>query len=279
MVRPLLLLAFLLLSPPLAAQPAGEKLVWMRADLPPQWILAGELAGQGWADQQMRTLFPLLGEFQHEEVTGSLSRIWYEIEHHDGICIDGASRNEDRLRYALFTNRPIIVPPFGVTIRAEDLKRFEPFLDAEGALDLGRLGGRWDLTGGYTAAREHFPAINQFLQNAQRGPHLDKTVSPSQLFNLLHAKRLDFIFSEPVEDLYYKARFHVSDEFVTFPIAGNAPTLRGYIVCSKGPIGRAVIARLDAILAEEAGWAAYMEPLRRWLGPKDFAKAMAQKPE
>ncbi len=251
----------------------------MRADLPPQWVFDGELANQGWGDVQMRNLFPLLPEYDHQLVEGSLSRIWYEIEHRDGVCFNGAVRNPERDNFAVFTHRAIIVPAYGVTIQANDSQRFERFLDADGAIDLDRLAEESALAGGYTAAREHFPAINRFLQDRRRGPRMEKMVAPSQLFNLLHAGRLDFIFSEPVEGPYYKARFHLSDEFVTFPIKGNLTSLKGYVVCSKGPIGRAVVAELNRLLDQDGPWATYLEPLRRWMTPKDFAKALAQKPD
>jgi uncharacterized protein (TIGR02285 family) len=278
MIRHCIFLA-LLLSFRAAAQPDEAKVTWMRADLPPQSILDGELSGQGWSDVQMRQLFPKLSGFEHHVTEGSLGRIWYEMEHHDGVCFDGASRNAARETFALYSRRPILVPSYGVTVRAGEKARFARFLDASGAMDLDRLAEAGALTGGYTAAREHFPAIDRFLQNAKSGPRMDKTVSPSQLFNLLHARRLDFIFSEPVEAPYYKARFHLGGEFVTFPIAGDPPSIKGYLVCSKGPIGRAVIARLDALLDDDGEWAAYLEPLRRWMMPADFAKALAQKPE
>lgn len=279
MVRPRVLLALLLLSSRLAAQPAEEKVTWMRADLPPQSILEGELADQGWSDLQMRRLFPQIPGFEHRLVDGSLSRIWYEMEHRDGICFDGASRNTQRDSFAIYSHRPILVPSFGVTIRAKDRGRFVRFLAADGAIDLDKLSEAKALTGGYTAAREHYPSINRFLQNEAHAPRIDKTVSPLQLFNLLHAGRLDFIFSEPVEAPYYKARFHFGGEFITYPIAGDPPSIKGYLVCSKGPVGRAVIARIDALLDDDAEWAAYLEPLRRWMTPADFAKAVAQKPE
>ena len=269
----------LLLSSPLAAAPPEQKVTWMRADLPPQWVFDGDLKGQGWGDVQMRNLFLLLPHYEHRVVEGSLSRIWYEIEHRDGVCFNGAARNAEREAFAIFTRRPIVVPSYGVTTLANNSQRFERLLDADGAIDLDGLGAESALTGGYTAAREHFPAINRFLQNSERGPRMEKTMSPSQLFNLLHAGRLDFIFSEPVEGPYYKARFHLSDEFVTFPIKGNVASIKGYVVCSKGPIGRAVIARLDQLLDQDDPWAAYLEPLRRWMTPKDFAKALAQKAE
>ena len=279
MVRPLILLILLLISTRLGAVPAQEKLSWMRADLPPQSILDGELSGQGWSDRQMRDLFPLLPGFEHHLVEGSLSRTWYEMEHHDGVCFNGAARNAERETFAVFTHRPIVVPSYGVTVQASDTQRFARFLDSDGAIDLDRLSEEGTLTGGYTAAREHFPAINRFLQNSGRGSRMEKAVTPSQLFNLLHAGRLDFIFSEPVEGPYYKARFHLNDEFVSFPIKGSIPSIKGYVACSKGPIGRAVIAQLDRLLDQDESWAAYLEPLRRWMTPKDFAKALAQKPE
>ena len=279
MVRASVFLVLLLLSSPLAAAPPEQKVTWMRADLPPQWVFDGDFKEQGWGDIQMRNLFPLLPRYEHQVVEGSLSRIWYEIEHRDGVCFNGASRNAEREAFAVFTHRPIVVPSYGVTVQASDSQRFERFLDADGTIDLDRLGEESALTGGYTAAREHFPAINRFLQNSGRGPRMEKTVSPSQLFNLLHVGRLDFIFSEPVEGPYYKARFHLSDEFITFPIKGNIAAIKGYVVCSNGPIGRAVIARLDQLLDQDDPWAAYLEPLRRWLPPKDFAKALAQKAE
>lgn len=278
MVRRSLFLA-LLLSFHASAQPAEEKVTWMRADLPPQSILDGQLSGQGWSDAQLRDLFPKLPGFRHQLVEGSLARIWYEIEHHDGVCFDGAARNEEREKFAAFSHRPILVPPYGVIVRATEKDRFARFLDDAGALDLDRLGDASGLIGGYTASREHFPAINRFLQMDKGGPRMEKAVSPSQLFNLLHAGRVDFIFSEPVEAPYYKARFHLSGEFAVFPIAGNPLSIKGYLVCSKGPIGTAVIERIDALLDDDAEWAAYLEPLRRWMSPADFAKALGQKPE
>jgi len=278
MVRHCIILA-LLLCFRAAAQPGEARVTWMRADLPPQSILDGELAGQGWSDIQLRQLFPKLPGFGHQVEDASLSRIWYEMKHHDGVCFDGASRNAERESFALYSRRPLLVPSYGVTVRADQKDRFARFLDSSGAIDLDRLSQANGLTGGYPAARELFPAINRFLQTAKGGPRMDKTVSPLQLFNLLHARRVDFIFAEPVEAPYYRARFHLGGEFVTFPIAGDPPSIKGYLVCSKGPIGRAVIARLDALLEDDGEWAAYLEPLRRWMIPADFAKALAQKPE
>lgn len=275
MIRPNILLASLLLSLRAAAEPVS----WMQADLPPQFILEGELSGQGWADRQMQALFPLVPGFEHHLVQGSLSRVWYEMAHRDGICFNGAARNEDRESFAAFTHRPILVPPYSLVIRSSEIKRFRRFLDVEGMVDLDQLAGEEAMTGGYTAARDHYPAINRFLQSPARRTAMEKAISTSQLFNLLHAGRLDFIFVEPVEAPYYRARFHVAEEFSILPIKGSPPSVRGYVACSNGPIGRAVVARIDELLRDETQWQAYMEPLRRWMDPRDFAFALAAKPE
>lgn len=263
----------------LAAAPPAKAISWMQADLPPQFILDGALAGEGWADQQMRELFPLLPDFDHRLVQGSLSRTWYDMARRDGICFNGAARSPEREDIAMFSRRPIIAPSYRIIIRAAALARFRPFLDESGAIDLDRLALEDGLAGGYTTAREHFPAINHFIESDRRRVRLDAVISPSQLFNLLHGKRLDFIISSPVEAPYYKARFHLVDEFVSLPVKGGVSAIRGYVACSKGPLGRAVIEKIDALLADESRWAAYIEPLRRWFEPADFAAALAARPE
>jgi len=49
---------------------------------------------------------------------------------------------------------------------------------------------------------------------------------------------------------------------------------RGYIACSKGPVSEAVVAAVDAWLADDAHWAALMAPWARWLSPADFDAAV-----
>ena len=256
-----------------------EPVSWMQADLPPQSIVDGELAKQGWSDQQLRALFPRLPGFDHHIVQGTLSRVWYEMAHRDGVCFNGAARNAEREGYAVFSHRPILVPPYSLIVRNDETKRFQRFLDDDSMVDLDMMAGDESLTGGYTAARDHYPAINHFLQSPRRRTPMEKAISTSQLFNLLHAGRLDFIFVEPVEAPYYRARFHIAEEFAVLPIKGSPPSIRGYIACSNGPVGRSVVTLIDALLRDETQWLAYMEPLRRWMDPRDFSFALAQKPE
>lgn len=263
----------------LAAAPPSKTVSWMQADLPPQFILEGDLAGQGWADRQMHELFSLLPDFDHRLVQGSLSRIWYEMARRDGICFDGAARSPEREDIAQFSRRPIIAPSYRVIVRAADLARFRPFLDEKGAIDLDRMAEEDGLAGGYTAARANSPVITRFIDSERRRIRLETAVSPSQLFNLLHGKRLDFIISSPVEVPYYKARFHLTAEFASLPVKGGASSIRGYIACSKGPLGRAVIEKIDQTLADESRWTVFIEPLRRWFEPADFAAALAAPPE
>lgn len=269
----------LILPPCLAAAAPAREISWMQTDLPPQFIADGELAGQGWSDQQMHGLFPQLPGFEHRTAQGSLSRIWYEMAHRDGVCFNGAGRSTERMTFAVYSHRAILVPAYRILVRTESLDRFRPYLDASGNVDLDRLAADGSLSGGYTAGREHFPAINHFIADDRRRARLETAVTTSQLFNLLHGRRVDFIISSPVETPYYRARFHLPDEFASLPVKGGVPSIRGYVVCSKGPLGREVIEKVDALLADEARWASYMEPLRRWLEPADFIAALAVRPE
>ena len=278
-LRIVVLCLCLSLPPGLAAAAQARAISWGQTDLPPQFILDGELAGQGWSEQQMRGLFPLLPGFEHRTLQGSLSRIWYEMAHRDGVCFNGAARTPERESMAVFSRRPIVVPAYRVIVRADALDRFRPSLGPDGGVDLERLAENGALTGGYVSGRAYFSVLNRFIGSDQGRARLESAVSTLQLFNLLHGKRLDYILSSPVEAPYYKARFHLPDEFVSLPVEGGDPSVRGYVVCSKGPLGRAVIEKVDALLVDDRAWAAYLEPLRRWLEPADFAAALAARPE
>ena len=121
--------------------------------------------------------------------------------------------------------------------------------------------------------------INGFLGAEDRRARLQKTMSSSQLVDLLHANRLDFIFASPTEVAFYREAQHLNDEFAVLKVKNGLVYNEGYIACSSGPVGRAVIAKLDAYLERPEGWAAYVAPLQRWLDRADYAFAAGSRPK
>lgn len=256
---------------------ASDGLVWMTVDLPPATIIDGEMAGNGFADQQLKVLFAALPGYEHQIVRGTIARDWHELETRDGVCFNWVTRNSGFHWNAVFSKRPVLNPGYRLVVRTSRLTEFLPFA-ISGDVDLELLGRNDNLSGGYIASRDYLSTINAFIGSEDRRARLQKTMNSSQLVELLHAGRVDFIFASPTEVAYYRELLHLSDAFSVLKVKGEPVYNEGYIACSSGPIGKAVIAKIDAYLDRPEGWGSYVAPLQRWLEPADYAFAAGTRP-
>jgi len=255
---------------------AAQTVTWLTSDLPPQYIAEGELAGLGIKDQQLKLISDQVPDYQHRTMRASISRLWYQIQHEDGMCGIGVLRSPEREKFAVFSRRPVLVPGFRVIVRADDMSRFSPFLTDQNEVDLGALLNNRKLNGGYVADRHYPPPVTAYIGSAERRAPVEKSVDNDRLFQLLHGNRVDFVFGLAYEAVYFGWR--LGQPLASLRIKDAPRDVAGYTACSDQPLGRAMIARLDSLQADEALWRQWMEPLRRWLDPADFATALAAQP-
>ncbi len=255
---------------------AAQTITWLTSDLPPQYIAEGELAGLGIKDQQLRLISDQVPEFQHRTMRASISRLWYQIQHEDGMCGIGVLRTPERDKIAVFSRRYVVVPGFRLIMRSDDMPRFDPFLTAQHEIDLEALLQSRKLSGGYVADRVYPPAVTAYIGSDGRRAPLEKSIDNERLFQLLSSNRVDFVFGLSYEAAYFGWRRQPA--LVSLAIKDTPRSVSGYTACSNQPLGRAMIARLDQIQGDETLWRQWMEPLRRWLEPADFATALAAQP-
>ena len=257
---------------------AGDTVTWLTSDLPPQYIAEGELSGLGIKDQQLKLIATEFPDLQHRTLRASISRLWYQIQHEDGMCGIGVLRSPEREKIAAFSRRPVLVPGFRLIVRDEDKSLFSPFSDEQGEVDLTALQQSRKLNGGYVADRIYPPAMAAYIQSGDRRAGVEKSVDNERLFQLLHSKRVDFIFGLAYESAYYSWKFGGQQALASLPVKDTPRTVGGYTACSNQPVGRAMIARLDAMQSDDRLWRQWLDPLRRWLEPPDFAMAVAAQP-
>ncbi len=255
---------------------AAQTITWLTSDLPPQYIAEGELAGMGIKDQQLKLISDQVPDYRHRTVRASISRLWYQIQHEDGMCGIGVLRSPEREKFAVFSRRSVLVPGFRMIVRTDDLLRFSPFLTGQNEIDLSVLLDSRKLHGGYVADRVYPPAVTTYIGSDDRRAPLEKSVDNDRLFQLLRGNRVDFVFGLAYEAAYFGWR--LGPALTSLPIKDTPRNVAGYTACSDQPLGRAMIARLDSLQADEALWKQWMEPLRRWLDPADFATALAFQP-
>ena len=256
-----------------AAGWASDHITWLHPEFPPSYIASGEFEGQGYLDQQLAALQPMLPGFTQSVVTAPLARIWHELPRADGYCFLGASITEERLRLAFFSKRGIYTPIIQLAVRSEEAERIRPYLDARGEVELDKLKSAPDLLGAYTDTATYGQAIDDFIHATGRAVALEKVVEMRHPFTLLEKGRVDFIFVWPEQLTYYKRSTHTDFATTSYRIAGSSDAQPYYVACSKGPLGDRAIRRIDAVLAEPKAWHHFVAPLKNWFPPVDYDRA------
>jgi uncharacterized protein (TIGR02285 family) len=253
-----------------AAAEAGDHITWLHPEFPPSYIVSGEFAGQGYLDQQLAVLQAKMPGFTHSVVSAPLKRIWHELPRVDGYCFLGASITEERLKLALFSKRGIDTPIIQLAMRAEEVERIRPYLNANGEVDLDRLKFAPGLEGAYTDTASYGSLIDKFIHAQDRTVVLTGVVEMRHPFTLLQNGRTGFIFVWPEQLTYFKRSTHSELATASYRIAGTSDAQPYYVACSKGLMGQKAITRINAILAEPAAWHEFVAPLKTWFPPVDF---------
>lgn len=224
---------------------------------------------------QLAFLTTHLPSFTHHVVRVSTARAYHELEHGAGICKVGVLLSPERQRFAVFSARHMMQPGYHMVVRKERLSALAPVI-VKGEIDLDKLAALTGMTGGYTHLRHYDSAITDFIQ-AHDGGGVTNVVATPLLFNLMQAERIDYAFVLPM-DVYFYADEAASQKLMVLPIKGATPWAEAGVACSSDQSGKDVIRAIDALLADDGRWAAFIEPLRKWTPPEQYATLLAGHP-
>jgi len=223
-------------------------------------------------DHFLSFLMGRLPTFDHHAIPGSIGRVWHEMQSHRvGICVFNALKTPEREAVAIFSRRPLLWPAYRLYFPASRRAAFNPYLDGEGRVDLGKLAAA-PLHGGITTNRAYNAVIDKFIAAHGKAHPLDSLLSLHQILTLLRAGRLDYAFATPAD-------LESSDGMLdSLEIAGSDAWNLSFVACSRDQIGVAVISAVDRLLDDQESWAEYVEPLRAVLPPADYAVVLRSKP-
>jgi len=213
-----------------------------------------------------------LPAFTHHVVRVSTARANHELEHGSGVCRVGALITPERRRFATFSARHIVLPGYHLVTRKEKLAELGPAL-VKGEVDLDRLGALPGVTGGYTHMRHYDAPIADFTQ-AHDGSGVTSVLVNGLLFNLIQAERIDYAFVLPMDVFFYTDQA-AREKLAILPIRGGMARAEAGVACSSDQSGKNVIRAVDALLADDAAWAEFVEPFKKWVPPEDFAVLLA----
>jgi uncharacterized protein (TIGR02285 family) len=216
-----------------------------------------------------------LPSFNHHIVRVSAARAYHELEHGSGVCKIGVLVTPERQRFAAFSARHMMLPGYRLVIRKERMAALAPAI-VKGEVDLDKLAALPGVMGGYTHLRHYDSSIADFV-GAHDGGSVINVVATPLLFNLMQAERLDYAFVLPV-DVYFYSDEAAREKLEVLPIKGSPPWAEAGIACSSDQSGKNVIRAIDALFADDARWAEYVEPLRKWTPPESYATLLTGRP-
>lgn len=229
-------------------------ITWMLNDFPPFIQVDGTLPGKGFVDAAVRHIIERTPEFTHRFEVSGISRALNLMQMGTPVCHPALLPTTERLVYAI-ASRPVhFTLPHHVIARRDRADRLRPFLNAQGQINIDSLLSDTNLRTSITEQRAFVPVIQTALNARKGAPNILTTgVHFNAPFLQLAAGWVDYIIAYPVEP-----RWYVSNEtspgaaLVYFPIAGVEEYVLGYMLCTKGPTGEALIGRINSLVAAAA---------------------------
>lgn len=260
------------LSPAIShPEPEGQNnaIKWYRANFPPVTITEGPDAGSGFFDRVTELLIQHMPEYQHHHYTANFKRIITEMKESKDACCPSLYKTKEREEFIAFSIPAVVVLPNAVITRKSLRSEFQPYLDKNNKLALGRLLKETNLRLGISNGRKYSGGIDKVLNQFKHADHISirsGTDVFKGLLDMLFYKRVEYIIGYPIEASYLLNDQEKSNELQIYFIAENDVDFTiGHVGCPKTEWGEKIIYFVDQILKEYRQTPEYIGYYERWL--------------
>ncbi|KMO34134.1 hypothetical protein VP06_15060 [Methylobacterium aquaticum] len=249
---------------------AGElPLTWPVFDAPPFTITEGEHRGTGIFDRIRDLLTARLTDYVVTRVTVPFPRIVTSLKNGDEWCFVGGVRTAEREGFAAFSRPVAMFYPLRIVVPASKRARFaalEP-LSLRSLLSEHR-----DLRTSVLRDRAIAPAVDALFRQYPPGQTYARFI---EAYRMLLSGRLDYLVDFSSITAYHIRQIARPDDVVGLPFAESPDPVFARVMCAGTPWGRAVVARIDAVLAAERPGPAYRSIVEAWTAPEDLPRIRA----
>ena len=254
---------------PAPAQAGGKSLTWPLFDAPPFTITEGEHRGTGIFDRIRRLLSERLTDYAVTSVTVPFPRIVTALKSGEEWCFVGGVKTPEREGFAAFSRPVAMFYPLRIVVHASQRARFE----ALGPLSLrDLLSEHRGLRTSVLRDRAIAPAVDALFRQYPPGQTYARFI---EAYRMLMNDRLDYLVDFSNITAYNARQIGAPHAFVGLPFAESPEPVFARVMCAGTPWGREVVARIDAVLAEERASPAYRSIVEAWAAPEDLPRIRA----
>lgn len=223
-----------------AEKPAIE---WLGFAFPPVMIRSGDQTRQGFGDLTEIYIRHYLPEFDHNSVDMPVARYTREMMSREGVCTSNLFRTPEREAAAYFSRPVYVVDTHRIITSNEGMARLQPYI-TNGRIDLMAALADPGVRMSGLRGRAYSPQIS-----AAVSAHPDQYVEVDSVDSALQMAVRGRVAMSPA--FPWQAAWHLRNrDFVALPVAGADDYQVGYVACGKNELGRAVIDRVNELMAQ-----------------------------
>jgi len=243
----------------------ADKVTWYERDFPPVFIVNGGDKGKGFAQRIVAYFIERLTGYRHRIVQAPVARFLAEAQDRDGRCSLGLFKGGKRDQVLVYSKPVIWTPTVRVVVRRDARNSIKPYENPSGEVDLTGLVADDDIWFGATRDRSYSPVVDRALVSATG----HRTIETPTVFKMIEGNRFHYTFAYPWEAAYHFRTLKSEKKYDYLPIKNQKAFLATHIGCSKGAIGRRVIADADAIIVKAGAHPPWYDFYEEWLGPRE----------
>ena len=184
----------------------SNKITWIHADFPVATILRGPYAGKGTCDRLEQLISKELPEFTYVSQVANYDRIIVELREQQPVLCACLVKTKEREKFIEFSEIAELSLPNGVILYKTEYKKFEPYIDKDGKVDLEKLIKDSDLKLGYARGRAFDGIIDQLITANAEHPNLYGRSGIDEfqgLVEMMQHHRVDYIIGFPQEAIHF----------------------------------------------------------------------------
>jgi len=218
---------------------ADDTIFWGEMDLPPISYISGPLKGKGMLNQQLDQILASLPDYHQARIPVSIRRLIVEMKVGHKFCFQALTKNKEREEFIEFVTPTMLTLPFGLITTEKNRSKLNPFLNANGEIDLNALLKSETVTLADFKGRSYSPKIDKTLARYRKdGKGIISTKSGMPDWSLavkqiLH-NRIDGLIGKPGEVLLVTKEYNLPSQPLYFPIQGEEKYSLLYAGCAKG---------------------------------------------
>ena len=252
-----------------------DTITWMKWDLPPNFIVKGELKGTGYQDFRLKMLQKRLPQYNHTSIVMNINRAIQTYK----------AKNDSQTIYC--TNDIISHPTLDIddylSIAVFPFQGFYLVTTKDKAHLFGKEGEtvvlkdiikNTNLKLVISKNRPYLGAgkvMDEYIKTHPNQTHITALSTLNigkSMFGLVAKDRADYTFEYINKVTYYGKQMGVLNKTVIYPMAENQDTYYGFISCIKTPKGKQVINKVNTIIKEIKYDEKWITAFTNWLPTK-----------